>query len=465
MWNENENEEMNVAVDSNEVVPNNLEEQNVDNMPVENPAPESEPKKGGKKGIFIGLGILILLLVACVAFAICAGNSKSTKFVKLLTEDQLFLEMLADKGKYEQVDLKIKVDLDDIARETNSDELNFGKVTLNASLNEKGDDFSAKANVSASKLDVKIPEIQVMKTGDLIGLNVEKIFPKIVSLDLNNPEGLKKNLESLGLDFSEKLEDYEYSEEEYEKLMKFANKYADIILKELEDGISKEDVKTVVLDGDEYKVSNVYALKIDGERFVKTVYALAKELSRNKKDLKYLEEIGVTGDADELKENLDYFLEDTEEFMKEEDYESVLPYDIVLKVYEKSGKTIATVLEMEDMKSSLYTLKNDKNNFDVVMEMSQNDMKIQYRTSFEKDKNNMNGSLKIKVQKYDETTMDLELCKFEIEKFKKAEGDMLKVEKNDSISLNEASEEEINEFAEQVRENVVELIGPLFAAY
>lgn len=459
MWNENENEEMNVVVDSNEVVPNNLEEQNVDNMPVENPAPESETKKSGNKGLFIGLGILALLLVACVAFAVCSGNSKGMKFVKLLTEDQLFIEMLEDKGKYEQVDLKIKVDLDDIARETNSEELNFGKVTLNASLNEKGDDFSAKANVSASKLDVKIPEIQVMKTGDLIGLNVEKIFPKIVSLDLNNPEGLKKNLESLGMEFTENSDDYEYSEEDYEKLMKFATKYANIILKELEKGISKEDVKTVILDGDEYKVSNVYVLKIDGERLVKTVYELAKELSKNKKDLKYLEEIGAIEDADEVKDNIDAFLKDTEEIIKEENYEDILPSDIVLKVYEKSGKTIATMLEIEDMKISLYTLRSDKNSFDIVMEMLQDDTKVQFRASFEKDKNNMNGSLKIKVQEYDETSMNLELCKFEIEKFKKAKEDMLRVEKEGSILLNEASKEEIDEFADQVNENRIELIS------
>ena len=465
MWNENENEEMNVAVDSNEIAQNGLEEQNMNNTPSENQISESEPKNDGKKNLFIVLGVLALLLMACVAFAVSLGNSDGAKFVKLLTEDQLFFEMLEDKGKYEQVDLKIKVDLDDIARETNNDELNLGKITLNTSLNEKGNDFSAKANVSVSNLDIKIPEIQIMKTGDLIGLNIEKIFPKIVSLDLKNPDGLKKNLESLGMEFTENSDDYEYSEEDYEKLMKFATKYANIILKEFEKGISKEDVKTVILDGDEYKVSNVYVLKIDGECFVKTVYELAKELSKNKKDLKYLEEIGAIEDADEVKDNIDAFLKDTEEIIKEENYDDILPSDIVLKVYEKSGKTIATMLEVEDMKINLYTLRSDKNSFDIVMEMVQDDTKVQFRASFEKDKNNMNGSLKIKVQEYDEISMNLELCKFEIEKFKKAEESMLKVEKDDSISLNEASEEEINEFAEQVNENIVELIGPLFAEY
>ena len=170
MWNENEKEEMNVAVDSNEIAQNGLEEQNTSNIPSENQISESKPKNDGKKNLFIVLGVLILLLVVCIAFAVCGGNSKGMKFVKLLTEDQLFIEMLEDKGKYEQVDLKIKVDLDDIARETNSDELNLGKLTLNATLNEKDEDFSAKANVSVSKLNIKIPEVQIMKTGDLIGL-------------------------------------------------------------------------------------------------------------------------------------------------------------------------------------------------------------------------------------------------------------------------------------------------------
>ena len=135
MWNENEKEEMNVAVDSNEIAQNGLEEQNTSNIPSENQISESEPKNDGKKNLFIVLGVLILLLVVCIVFAVCSGNSKGVKFVKLLTEDQLFIEMLEDKGKYEQVDLKIKVDLDDIARETNSDELNLGKLTLNATLN------------------------------------------------------------------------------------------------------------------------------------------------------------------------------------------------------------------------------------------------------------------------------------------------------------------------------------------
>ena len=459
MWNENEKEEMNVAVDSNEIAQNGLEEQNTSNIPSENQISESKPKNDGKKNLFIVLGVLILLLVVCIVFAVCSGNSKGMKFVKLLTEDQLFIEMLEDKGKYEQVDLKIKVDLDDIARETNSDELNLGKLTLNATLNEKDEDFSAKANVSVSKLNIKIPEVQIMKTGDLIGLNVENIFPKIVSIDLKDIVGLKKNLESIGIKLPENSNDYEYSEEDYEKLMKFANKYANTILKELEKGISKEDVKTVSLNGDEYKVSNVYVLKIDGECLVKTVYELAKELSKNKKDLKYLEEIGAIEDADEVKDNIDDFLKDTEEIIKEENYDDILPSDIVLKVYEKSGKTIATMLEIEDMKMMLYTLKSDKNSFDVVMEMLQDNTKVQFRVSFEKAKNNMSGALTIKVQEYDETSMNLELCKFEIEKFKKAKEDMLRVENEGSILLNEASKEEIDEFADQVNENRIELIS------
>lgn len=459
MWNENENEEMNVAVDSNEIAQNGLEEQNMSNIPSENQISESEPKNDGKKNLFIVLGVLILLLVVCIVFAVCSGNSKGMKFVKLLTEDQLFIEMLEDKGKYEQVDLKIKVDLDDIARETNSDELNLGKLTLNATLNEKDEDFSAKANVSVSKSNIKIPEVQIMKTGDLIGLNVENIFPKIVSIDLKDIEGLKKNLESIGIKLPENSNDYEYSEEDYEKLMKFANKYANTILKELEKGISKEDVKTVSLNGDEYKVSNVYVLKIDGERLVKTVYELAKELSKNKKDLKYLEEIGAIEDADEVKDNIDDFLKDTEEIIKEENYDDILPSDIVLKVYEKSGKTIATMLEIEDMKMMLYTLKSDKNSFDVVMEMLQDNTKVQFRVSFEKAKNNMSGALTVKVQEYAETSVNLELCKFEIEKLKKAKEDMLRVEKEGSILLNEASKEEIDEFADQVNENGIELIS------
>ena len=128
MWDENENEEMNVAVDSNEIAQNGLEEQNMSNIPSENQISEKKNKNDGKKNLFIVLGVLILLLVVCIVFAVRSGNSKGVKFVKLLTEDQLFIEMLEDKGKYEQVDLKIKVDLDDIARETNSDELNLGKT-------------------------------------------------------------------------------------------------------------------------------------------------------------------------------------------------------------------------------------------------------------------------------------------------------------------------------------------------
>ena len=450
MKKENENEEMNVAVDSNEIAQNGLEEQNMNNTPSENQMSEPEPKHDGKKNLFIVLGVLALLLIACVAFVVSVGNSDGTKFVKLLTEDQLFIEMLEDDGKYEQVNVKVDVDMDNIARETNSDELNLGKVTLDTSFNEKGDDFSARAKISASNLDIKIPEVQVMKTGDLVGLNIEKIFPKVISIDLKNPEGLKKNLESLGMKFDNQSDNKEYSEEDYEKLMKFAEKYANVALKELEKGISKEDVKTITLDGEEYKVSNVYALKIDGERLVKTVYAVTKELYKNKNDMKYLEEIGIIEDADELKESLESFLKETEEIIKEEKYDDILDSDIIIKVYERSGKTIATVVEIADVKIRLYTIKKDKNNFDVVLEMTQDDTKAQFIASFEKDKNNMNGSLKIKFKEYDETSMDLEICKFE---------------KDESISLNEASEEELNEFTNQVEENIIELIGPLFAEY
>lgn len=460
MWNENENEEMNVAVNSNDVVQNELEENNVDNMPSQDP----EPKKCNKKGIFVAIGVICALLIVCIIFAVCAGNSNGKKFVRLLTEDQLFIEAFEDSGKYEQANIKLEIDMDEIARETNSDN-ELGKITLNTSMVTKDDRSSAKTNLNFSKLDMKIPEIQVMKNGNLIGFNIVKIFPKVISLDMNDPEGLKKNLESLGADFSAYDSNYEYSEEDYEKIMEFASKYIKVAFSELEKGISKDSTKVVTLDGEEYKVSNAYVLKIDGERLVKTVYGLVKELSKNEKDMEYLNELGVIYDLEEFKSDMNDFLAETEEIMKEKQYDNILDSDILLSVYEKSGKTIATVLEMSDMKISLYTLEKEKDDFEITLEIEQSDTNVQLKTSLKKDKGNVSGMLKVEIEQYDEMAIDLKLCEFEVEKFKKAEDELLEIDKESALSLNEASEEELNEFAEKIQENIEELVGPLFSAY
>lgn len=459
MWNENENEEMNVAVDSNEVNQNELEENNVDNTPSQDP----EPKKFNKRGIFVAIGVVCALVVVCIIFAVCAGMSNGKRFVRLLTEDQLFMEVLEDNGRYEQADVKLEIDMDEIARETNSDN-ELGKITLNTSMVIKDDDSSAKANLTFSKLNMEIPEIQVMKNENLIGFNIAKIFPRVIMLDMSDPEGLKKNLESLGVDFNTN-ENYEYSEEDYEKMVEFVTKYLRVAFNELEKGISKNSTKVVTLDGEEYKVSNVYVLKIDGERLVKTVYNLVKELSKNEKDIEYLNDIGVINDLEEFKSDMNDFLVETEEIMKERQYDDILDSDILLSVYEKSGKTIATVLEVNDMKISLYTLEKEMNNFEITLKIEQSDSSVQLKTSLKKDKSNASGMLKVEIEQYDEKVLDLKLCEFEIEKFKKAEEELLEIDEESALSLNKASEEELNEFTEKIKENIEELVGPLFSAY
>lgn len=470
MWNEDENEEMNVTSNLDEVEKNDLEEKNVNDVLPENKNSESEPEKNHKKGIFIAFGIvlalLLILCIVCVAFKMFARNSNEMEFVKLLTENQLFVELLEDEYKYEQKNMELSIDTNNIAHEINDDETDVGVISLNTILNEKDGDFSAKANLNVSSLKIKIPEIQLIKTGNLIGLNVDKIFPKVVSLDLKNPEGLKKNLEFLGIKFSDKVDEYEYSEEDYENMKKLVDKYAKIVFKEFSKGLSKENTKAITLDGEEYKVSNVYVLKLDSERWVKAFYAVVKELSRNRNDLNYLEQFGIIENSDEFSEYLDYMLEEIEDVIKEERYDEVLDgilyEDLILKVYEESGKTIATVLEVNDISISLYTIKGDKDNFKVIFEIIKDDEKAQLVTYFEKDENNVNGSLRFIAQEYDETFKDLELCKFKIEKLKNAEEDILKVEKDESISLNKASEEELKEFTDQVEKNIMQLIGPLF---
>lgn len=461
MWNENENEEMNVVTNSNEVANNEVHEPIVQDMPSQS----SEPEKSSNKGLFIGLMVLILVLVACVAFAVTGGmKSDSAKFVELLTEDQMFVELLKDNGKYEQINVNVEVDVDDIAKELNEDELGIGKVTLKTTMNEKDDDFSGRVNLSVSELDFEIPEIQIMKTGKLVGINIEKVLPKAILADTEDINGLIENLNKLGLEIPESTEEHEYSDEDYEKANQFCEKYGKIILNGIEECITKEKEKSVTLDGEDYDVSNVYTLKIDGEHFLKTFYAVFQKLSESEDDIKYLEEIGAlanVGDAEEFKTELDELLKETKEIIDEGNYEDILPYDIILKVYEKSGKTIATVLELDAVSISLYTKKEDNNNFDIVLEIAQDDQKVQVILAIEKDKTTTEGVLRIKADENDESIMDLKLAKFEVEKFKNAQEDMLKIDEDESISLNTVSEDEINDFVEEAYENITELLEPL----
>lgn len=371
------------------------------------------------------------------------------------------MKVLEDKGKYEQSNVKLEIDMDEIARETNLD-AEIGKITLNTNIVTKGDDFSAKSNLKISKMDMKIPEVQVMKNENLIAFNIAKIFPKVIMLDMNDPEGLKQNLESLGVDFNTNDETYEYSEEDYEKLMKFVTKYLRVAFSELEKGISKDSTKVVTLDDEEYKVSNVYVLRIDGERLVKTVYNVFKELSKNDKDIKYLNELGIIEDLEEFESDMNDFLEETEEIMKEKEYDDILDSDIVLSIYEKSGKTIATVLEADDMKISLYTLEKERDDFEIILELEKDETNVQLKTSLKKDKSNVSGMIEVEIEQYDDTILDLKLCEFEVEKLKKAEDELLEIDKESALSLNEASEKELNKFIEKVQENIEELVEDLF---
>lgn len=411
---------------------------------------------GKKKNNIPKIIIIILVILAVVIGAVLLMKSNlfasnSEKFTKLMTTDQKVLEILKDSQNEKQINTSFKVDFDRIANELGQkQQQKIGDFQINNKHINTNDDFTNITEVKMSSID-KTLKLQIAKTGNLIGFNIPDITDQFITVDLDDIEGLFNNLKKLGLyNESNNKENNTIDKQESEKIKKAVEKYAKIFMKEADPYIQKISDVEVSMDGSVDKATR-YQLDLTEDSLNKILLPVLKEFAKNDDDLKlYMELYAAEYDINELKKLLNSSIEELEESIKknELDKENVLS----VKLYEKNGKNIATVFEVEGSTIGFYVFE-DGNDYKLVFDMDGKDVQLRIRWELKSSNNKKEGKLGLRGN-IDNERVDITLLEYEQEVLNKAENELIKVNKENSVLLNTATQEELEKMMEKISKNI-----------
>lgn len=448
---------------------NNNEERN--EVFYETPIYEQPPeKKSSGKGFIIFLVILLFVVAVGGVFAFTGvGDSlfatKGERFVQLLTVDQKILDLGNFDSKSAQVNSELKVDIDKIMADVGTTPTGIGAIVLENKEIIKGKDYSDTMIFSATDIKNARIELQIAKTGDLVGVHVPGITEGFIGVDIGDLEGLMKNLEELGVELNTESESKEeFTEKQQKEMMKLFERYGKVALVVLEDFVEKGSKVEIKADGKSDKATE-YKLTLNPESIIKTAIAVDEELLANKKDVDKFIEWGLIeeDDKEEFITSIEENLEELKKVVEEESFEEYMGEgEIFIKVYEKHGKNIATVIEVENQEFGLYYFEPEKKSSSIIFKYQEDDNKLFVSLDMKEDDGATDGKLGLKVDA-DGEEHELTLCETKVERLNKIEDEMVKIEKGNIILLNTATEEDLETFVENCTKNAQEYLTKMMA--
>lgn len=443
-----------------------------ENVFYEKPISEEKVHKKGKSATIIIVAIVILAVSVFGVFAFSnIGSklfaSKSERFFQLATVDQKLLSLLEADNNKAQVNTELEIEVDKILKDFEIDTVELGSFLIETKNIVKEEDYSNVTTVKLDEIDGAKLDIQVVKTGDLIGVHIPEITEKFIAVDIGDFEGLMENLDKLGLeldndefDIESKIENLEILEEQQRELIKLLEKYVKVMQPILDDFIEVEKDVEIKVDNKTEKATE-HKLTINEKTFVKVGKAIIETLLNNQKDIDKLVELGVLpkDEKEDFIEELEFLLGNINEAIQEESYEGAMNdiNEIVIKLYEKNDKNIATVFEIDDIEIGLYVFEK-QNDYDLILRGAAEDAEILLILQSDTKGNETTNELVFAV-KSDGERHEATLCKTKTEKLDKAEDEMIKIKKSDVLLLNVATEEELENYVTEISGNVEEFIN------
>lgn len=475
-----------METNNNEVLENgnmengNVVNQVVQNEPVQNVVPQveqpqvNETKNSDKNNFKIVVGLIVVIILICFAVVFAmpgAFKNDETEFFDLLFRKQsvagLKTDMAEKIAKSKQVDTALKVDVAEVMDAFGEDLGTDLKVELDVSTVKNGDDMTGSVDILLNKKS--LGTIDVAKTDELYGLKFADTTEKFIAVENEN---IREMFEKFEIEGAETMPDKILTQKDFKKVMKIdkvtankmLNKYTKVLSKSVKGKVETEKNVEIEINGEEFKVKK-HTLTLNQKAVAEMELAILKELKNDDKNIKLviedlkaimklMEDSGypmqemydqlpdtdvalkefknvIKDSYDELKEQIedDYFDEDEE---------------ISLIIYEYKNEVISTEL-FADGSAMVFECLNGEELF-IKFAVKQDDKEV--AAIVISGKNNAkemdvdleivaNGLLKIKI------------LTFTQEYKSKADIDMVKLNKKNALIINEATEEDIQEFVEE----------------
>lgn len=452
-------------------------------------APQQNVEKNHNKNnlkILIGVVIVIILIgVACVFAMPGVFNSEETEFFDLLIRKQSVAGVANDIAtkteKSKQVDTKIKADISEILETFGAD---TGDTDLNVEVDisevKSGDDMSGALELLLNKKSLGI--IHFAKTGEMYGLKFADTTEKYLAFENNN---LKELFENFDVEDTDEIPDKILTQKDFENVMKIdkatANKILDKYIKVLSKSVkgkveTKKNVK-IEIDGKEIKTTQ-HTLTLNEKDTAEMALAMLKALKEDEKNiklfiddykaiLKLMEESGYATkemlsyddlpSTDEICEEFIGAIEETyeqlKEIVEEDDFDE--DTEISLVIYEYKNEIVATKI-VADEAAIVFECLNSEDVF--IRFATEQDGKelAAIVLSGEIDSKKLDLELKLVSN-----GIKLKLITITQEYKSKADEEMIKLNKKTALIVNKASEEDLEEFAEELKEGLTKYLEDL----
>lgn len=453
---------------------NNMENENVvqdQNNVIQSETLENNEQKNRNnfKILIIVFGILLVLALGAV-LAFSMFKSDEQKFYDLLFKKQAIASLVNDI-KDGQVDTSFEVDLKEVANAFDGELEEDLSLGMDISQVFKENDTSGKIGIIFN--DEELINLEYAKTGDLYALRVEDTNEKYIGI---KNENLQEVFEKFGVENADELPDKILTQEDFKKVMKLKpadlnkmlDKYIKVLAKgskgavkvenevELEIGAEKVKTKKYTLTLTEETIVNILeplltTLKNDKKNFelvlndVEAVLELMEENNYPVRDMYNISSNDVPT-ADEVCDVIDELYQNFKENKKEMeiDKENVM---LELSVYEYKGQTVATEISNDEIRTIFMSLVDKDVFIGIVFE---EDGEIESKFAFEGNKKNDKLELDC-IMLDDEREVKLFTIKEEkSNSTKKIE----KLNDENTLIINDATEEEVAEYAQEFAEGI-----------
>ncbi len=424
-----------------------------------------------KNKIILAIVIIMIILISQIAILLANGifNPKGKNFISLLTNKQLFMEM-------------IKSNLDDFSGDGESNctmtirntslkklqsflnlekyALTNGNVEIN--INTIKEKEKLDKNIKLTNINSKVQNLEIIKEEDKVAIGMPEVYKDYILLSNKSAEKDLRNLLNIS---------GEQDENTLKEIENIKKKYLKIIESGIRNYIDKIDNVSISINGDNYDTT-MYELKLNEDEAIKIYKKILGELKKEDKTISFI--VDKINNLKELKK--DFINEDSNsEKIKKEDVKNKLEelYNGInevnskneflnIKLYECDGKNIKTEIELNKGTKYVFLLetkKKDKTDY-ANLSIEKGNEKFQIKYNGEKGNDVYNGTFTI------ESDRSISLSKININKLKTSSRNLRTIESLKTIDLSTANDKQIEELRKEIKSNLKPTEGiPDFAIF
>lgn len=311
-----ENTQENKTVEEPVMQENKIPEQETKKYETFKPVQEEPTKKKSKKGILIGLLILILVVVGLGTYYYFEIY-KDTKTIyqealkdgiKSLTETSEEITKMKAKVK-----LGLNIELEDEIKEYAEDQyideildlINKTEIGLEIQMDKEQQQLLYKLDSTYEKEDLIKMNMLIDAKKENVYMQLEQFFDKVLKVEMSNTEAFKTLREAFETDKLTLAEEMTQS-----KALTIISKE---ISKAIKDEYCSKDKEKIDIDSKEVSVDE-YTLKMTGEQLVKEISTITENLKENKEFTKcFIDENQIKDELEAIKEEIeDIDIDDTQ---------------------------------------------------------------------------------------------------------------------------------------------------------